>query len=562
MRPANIIALACLGWLLGCGDARILTSEPGKSHAPDTIEDVTSSDAGHRPTDATEVGDELGARADIAEPADVAEPGDAAQPGDVASATDIWADTTVAQDAAHDTGTPPADVTAPSDVITPADVTAPQDVTPPPQDTTPPPQDTTPPQPPAPWPPPELTNARPHAPRPSGNGWRSAQWNICTTSSGGSRLECRTRIHPSDTERTAAMLERAAIARVFLEDRNMYSFTLQEVCEMDARWVAAFVANQGPPAAGWNKDFSAAEYQKIDERAPYAFLPYVTRELSNGRDYGCGAGIATGVAAIAKRVAGTSGLKLWGLTNATYAQRATSGFTRAHLTDPEVCKFYFEAQTSYTPVNANEPDGRYKSVNNFRTNGCTSSVPATLRGLACVRTRWQGPGDSTHYRVSTCGTHAVHKGLSTFVVRNRQIDEAGPMMEGFAGGSGQRSILSGDFNVVARRGKASTLTSAEAGHATILEAARHGFTKVTAGRHTTSSNTGTFRSNCSREIDAIYARNAWWLKSSAPNTSPCRTYPDASPPAQGTRVNPFDWSDHEMTVSPLMAPTGSGASDL
>src|SRR5690606_12952479 len=64
---------------------------------------------------------------------------------------------------------------------------------------------------PTPWPPPELALG-PADRQPSGPGWRTAQWNICTTSMDGGRLECRARIAPGDSGRTAAQLERAAIA--------------------------------------------------------------------------------------------------------------------------------------------------------------------------------------------------------------------------------------------------------------------------------------------------------------------------------------------------------------
>lgn len=413
---------------------------------------------------------------------------------------------------------------------------------------------------PAPWPPPELATASPPS-QPSGNGWRTAAWNICTTRMDGGRLECRARIAPDDVGRTAAQIERAAIAKYFLEDDNMYSFTLQEVCEQDARWIAAFVANGGPPALGWDMDFNDAEYTAIDELAPYAFLPYLTHEMAGSRDLGCGVGVSTGIAAIAKRKPGTTGLKLQGLTNATYASRAATGVTAAQLAQPDICALYFEAQTSYDPVDPDDASSPLRSVMNFRSGGCTSTVPDTLRGVACVRTRWQAPGGATDYRVSTCANHAVHKGVVAGRVRNHQIDEAATMLYDFAGGAGQRSILSGDFNVVARRGNASNLNSGEVGHTTLLTSSRHGFGKVTVGAGAGGA-TGTHRGNCGREIDAIYVRNAWWLQSPSPNASPCRDYGDSDPVARGADANPYNWSDHEMMVSPLMTPTGSGPSDF
>lgn len=413
---------------------------------------------------------------------------------------------------------------------------------------------------PAPWPPPELTVAPPA--QPDGAGWRTAAWNICTTRMDGGRLECRARIDPQDEGRTAAMIERAAIAKYFVEDDNMYSFTLQEICEQDARWIAAFVANGGPPARGWDMDFSAVEYAAIDELAPYVFLPYMTHEMVDTRDLGCGVGVSTGIAAIARRKPDTTGLKLQGLTNATYALRVGTGLTAAMLAEPDICALYFEAQTSYDPVDPDDAASPLRAVMDFRTGGCTSSVPDTLRGVACVRTRWEGPGGPTDYRVSTCATHAVHKGAVAGRVRNYQIDEAATMLFDFAGGAGQRSILSGDFNVVARRGSASNLDSGEVGHHTLLTSGRHGFGKVTVGDEVGGTGTGTHRGNCGREIDAIYVRNAWWLQSPSPNASPCRAYGDADPVSRGVEANPYDWSDHERVVSPLMMPTGNGPADF
>ncbi len=413
-----------------------------------------------------------------------------------------------------------------------------------------------------PWPPPELLADPP--PQPTGDGWRTAQWNVCTTRMDGGRLECRARIAPGDESRTAAQIERAAIAKDFLEDPNMYSFTLQEICEQDARWVAAFVANEGPPRGGFREDFDEAQYAALDERAPYAFLPYVTRELSEGRDYGCGPGISTGVAAIAKRLPETTGLLLRGLTNATYAERASTGVTNAHLRTAEVCANYFEAQTSYGPEDAS---GQYPAVRDFRSGGCVSEVPDTLRGLACVRTRWRGPGDAEDrtYRVTTCATHAVHRGASTWTVRNQHIDEAARQAFGFAGGTDQRMILSGDFNVVASRGGGASLSSQELGHTNILE--RHGLGKVSLGDHDASTRTGTIRgtdpdTTCGREIDGIYAKNAWWFHSPSPNATPCTIYGDADPPSEPPELNPYVWSDHIMMVGPLMSPHGSGPADL
>ena len=379
---------------------------------------------------------------------------------------------------------------------------------------------------PSPWPPDELT-AGPSDPQPTGVGWRSAQWNVCTTSMDDARLECRARIAPTDEGRTAVLLERAAIAKYFTEDENMYSFTLQEVCEQDARWIAAFVALGGPPANGWDRDFSAEEYTAIDDTAPYAFLPYLTHEMMGDSDYGCGVGISTGIATIAKRTSRTTGLSLRGLTNASYPERATTGLRAVDLQDPSICALYFEYQTSYAPIDPNDPDSAYLGVSDFRSSGCTSTIPVTLRGTACVRTRWLGPGDDTTYRVSTCATHAVHKGKPTFVVRNHQIDEAGWHLFDFAGGAGQRSLLSGDFNVVADRGEGATLDEAEKGHTTILTDPAHGFGKLSIGDHDTSDGTGTHRGNCGREIDAIYGRNAWWLMSASPNPSICRDLPRA-----------------------------------
>ena len=254
-----------------------------------------------------------------------------------------------------------------------------------------------------PWPPPELE----HSPdsQPSGNGWRTAQWNICTTAMSTGRLECRAKIEAIDATRTAVELERAAIAKYFAEDSNLYSITLQEVCEEDVRWIAAFVANNGPPAPDWRGNFSDTQYGRIDANAPYAFLAYRTREMLDGRDQGCGPGISTGFAAIAKRLPGSTGFSTRGLTNATFASRAAAGFTEAQLRTASICEDYFNAQTSYGPVDMST--GQYERVLNFRNQGCASTVPDTLRGLACVRTRWRGPGDAPDrsYRVTTCATH-------------------------------------------------------------------------------------------------------------------------------------------------------------
>lgn len=412
-----------------------------------------------------------------------------------------------------------------------------------------------------PWPP-EALLAQPD-PQPQGVGWRSAQWNVCTTSLDGPRVECRARLSPEDSSRTAVELERAAIAKYFAEDSNLYSFTLQEVCEQDARWVAAFVANGGPPLAGWRGDFSAAENLRMIEQAPYAFLPYFTRELLNDRDLGCGAGVSTGVAVIAKRIAGSSGLKVRGLQHDTFEERRDNGFTQAHLQRPEVCALYFDAQTSYGPLD--ESTGQDAASFNFRSAGCKSDLPDTYRGLACVRTRWRGPGDATSYRVSTCATHAVHRGATTWSVRNQHIDEAGRETFAFAGGTNQRVLLSGDFNVVARRGEGSSLEAAEQGHHTILTAPRYGLSKVTVGDHVGTSRTGTLRvgsSPCGREIDAIYAKNAWWTHGGTPHPSLCRDYPESEPPLTLPDINPWEWSDHEMMVTPLMSPHGAGTADF
>ncbi len=414
---------------------------------------------------------------------------------------------------------------------------------------------------PDPWPPAEILAAP--DPLAQGIGWRSAQWNVCTTSMDGRRVECRARLFSEDESRTAAELERAAIAKLFLEDSNLYSFALQEICEQDARWIAAFVANGGPPQDGWRRDFSGLENERILKQAPYAFLPYFTRELLSDRDLGCGTGVSTGVAVIAKRIAGSSGFKVRGLQSDSYEQREHSGFTRAHLTKPEVCSFYFEAQTSYGPMD--ETTGQDEAIADFRSKGCQSEVPDTYRGLACVRTRWRGPGDGVSYRVSTCATHAVHRGAKSWSVRNQHIDAAGRESLVFAGGENQRVILSGDFNVVARRGADDSLETAEQGHTTILTAARHGFSKTTVGEHVSSTNVGTIRTGarpCSREIDGIYAKNAWWAQSASPNPSPCRNYPETEPSLTTPDVNPWEWSDHEMMVTPLMSPHGAGAADF
>ena len=112
------------------------------------------------------------------------------------------------------------------------------------------------------------------------------------------------------------------------------------------------------------------------------------------------------------------------------------------------------------------------------------------------------------------------------------------------------------------RGAGLGLDDGEIGHQTLLTSSRHRFGKVSVGHHPQTGATGTHRGNCGREIDAIYARNAWWFESASPNVSACRDYGDEEPVARGPEANPFEWSDHEMMVSPLMSPAGSGPSDL
>ena len=460
---------------------------------------------------------------------------------DTGSADTATTHDSTSEDTVSDTG--PADIAPDIGDTVAADTLMPDTFMP---DTTPPP-----------WPPEELD--APPDPQPSGDGWRTAQYNLCTTRMDGGRLECRARISPQDDGRTAAVLERAALAKSLNDDPNFYSVTLQEVCEQDARWIAAFLANDGPPAAGWPEPFSAAENALIDDHAPYAFLPYLTHEMTGTDDKGCGPGISTGFAAIARRIPGSTGFKLRGLTNATYATREATGMTRAQLEQPEVCNAYFEYQTTYGPTNSQTQQN--VAIDDFRSSGCTSTVPDTLRGLACVRSRWLAPGDSSSKRVSTCAVHAVHKGLATWRVRNEQIHAAGTELADFAGSTGQRSILSGDFNVVANRGASATLATAEQGHETILSNVAEPMTKVTVGDHVGTTRTGTLRvspSNleCGREIDAIYVRNAWSLLSQAPNPTLCRDYPAQEPTTDVPGINPLEWSDHEMMVSPLMAPSG------
>jgi hypothetical protein len=403
-------------------------------------------------------------------------------------------------------------------------------------------------------------------PRPSGNGWRTAQWNVCTTATNPpTQLECRSKINASDAGRTAAQKERDFIAANFLEDENMYSFTLQEICEQDARWIAAYVANGGRPADGLAGDYTAKQYEKINRLAPYAFLPYMTHEMLGNDDNGCGVGISRGIAAIAKRVDDTNGLKLRGLTNEDYHLREDTGMTQAQMQTPSVCQNYFQYQTTFTVNPNNEQDNHYYYTASFEFDGCTTKLPVpltTLRGTACVRTRWQGPGDATHYRVSTCSTHAVHKGAPSRRVRNHQIDEAATMTFSFADDTNQRVILSGDFNTVANRNEGSSLNkgSKGQGHLTILSHPDfgHGLIKVTEGVHISDppARTGTFRSRdpaltCVREIDGIYVKNWAFFNSANPNTTLCTTMPSPT-----TAPDHFvgEWSDHEMMVSPLMSP--------
>jgi hypothetical protein len=387
------------------------------------------------------------------------------------------------------------------------------------------------------------------------DGWRTAQWNVCTVTADNDRIECRSKIQPSDTTRTAAQKERHFIAKHFLEDDNLYSFTLQEICEEDVRWIAAYMANGGNPSGGMHHDFSASQYTKIDTDAPYAFLPYKTHEMMDNKDGGCGPGISTGIAAIAKRIDGTTGLRLQGLTNSDYSNRTGTGLTEAQLQTTAVCGLYFEFQAEVYGDTGSDGQTSYTGI--FKKVGCTSSVPDTLRGAVCVRSRWQGPGDSTTYRVSTCATHPVHKGKKTWLVRNHQIAEAASMTMVFAGGTKQRMILSGDFNVVANRNPGVSLNRKEKGHNTILSSSPYEFMKVTQGFNLEdSSKTGTLRSpdnisTCSREIDAIYVKNWASFNSATPKKNLCVAMPKTEPAGSS---HPVDWSDHEMLVSPLMSP--------
>lgn len=127
----------------------------------------------------------------------------------------------------------------------------------------------------------------------------------------------------------------------------------------------------------------------------------------------------------------------------------------------------------------------------------------------------------------------------------------------FADGGDQRMILSGDFNVVANRNYGASLNSIEKGHNSILSDTPYEFQKVTVGFNISdSSKTDTLRStnadiSCTREIDAIYVKNWASSNSANPNNTLCTSMPEDEP-AGDSYVG--DWSDHEMSVSPLMSP--------
>ena len=284
-------------------------------------------------------------------------------------------------------------------------------------------------------------------------GWHTAQWNICTVASyyhvnqikypgSAQSVDCRTKTSKDDTTRTLAHKERLFIAQTFLEDDNMYSFTLQEICEEDLRWIAAYVANGGEPVDGPHANFSPGQYDNIETYAPYAFLAYRTREMVLAYaeeedlldDEGCDPGISTGFGVIAKRSDDKRGLKIQGLRNRKFGDRRESGLTQELLQTQEICDAYFDWQTS-KDMNPNFP--LYYYTDTYRTNGCVSGIPDTLRGAACVRTWWTGPGDDqTQYRVSTCSTHTIGRDTLAFRVRNHQIDEAATMTYAFANSMG------------------------------------------------------------------------------------------------------------------------------
>ena len=195
-------------------------------------------------------------------------------------------------------------------------------------------------------------------------------------------------IEPGDSSRTAAELERRAIGDLLLEP-DMYSFSLQEVCEKDVRWIAAYVANDGRVSS--DGTFSKEQYAAIDSFAPYAFLPYSTWEV----DEGCGPGVSTGFAVIVKSEAGAPAPKTHGLTNATYAQRLDDDFTSAQLQE-SACDYYFDAQANWTSP--------FKGEEQFRANGCQTDLP-DLRGLTCVQTTWRASATDTPLRATSCSTH-------------------------------------------------------------------------------------------------------------------------------------------------------------
>ena len=328
--------------------------------------------------------------------------------------------------------------------------------------------------------------------------WRTASWNICTTSSArpSDPPICRAKINPNDATQTAVEVERLAIGKMLLQ-RDMYSFALQEVCERDVRWIAAYVANKANIVSGGT--FTQEQYAAIDSRAPYAFLPYLTSEIQGNRDDGCGPGVSTGVGVIVKNSAGVPPPRIHGLSNANYEERSYISFSYEELKN-RACEYYFEAQADRV---------NFKGERQFRSKGCSSAEKLdTLRGLACVQTSWHANQWASPQSAASCVTHAVRRRDNPDLtqIANEQIIAAGQEAQMFAGDLA--FMLAGDFN-----------TSSQA---QILGEPVPSLRKLTEGY--------THRFLCKSKIDAIYGRG--WNFSS-PGYTDCERVDMAFPDELG-----------------------------
>ena len=328
--------------------------------------------------------------------------------------------------------------------------------------------------------------------------WRTASWNICTTSA--SRASdppiCRAKINPNDTTQTAVEVERLAIGKMLVQ-RNMYSFALQEVCERDVRWIAAYVANKGKVAP--DGTFTQEQYAAIDTRAPYAFLPYLTSEIQGDRDDGCDPGVSTGVGVIVKNSAGVPSPRIRGLSNTDYEERRYTSFSYEELIN-KACEYYFEAQADRV---------NFEGEAQFRSNGCSSAIKLdTLRGLACVQTSWHALRTAAPQTAVSCVTHAVRSKEDPVLkyIANAQIIAAGKEAKTFAGV--HPFMLAGDFN---------TSSQSE-----ILGEQAPSLRKLTEGH--------THRFLCKSKIDAIYG-SGWNF--SSPGYTNCERIDMAFPDELG-----------------------------